>query len=84
MNLQIVAIYDSALGEFFAPIFVRSIGLAIRDFGDEVTKADSPLSRHPADFLLFHLGSFDPADGSIASFTPAQISRAVDFVSPAG
>ena len=49
MNLQIVAIYDSALGEFFAPIFVRSIGLAIRDFGDEVTKADSPLSRHPAE-----------------------------------
>lgn len=61
MKLQIVAIRDSKADAFGQPNFVVSIGSAVRSFTDETNRqgADNMLYRHPDDFVLYHLGTYD-------------------------
>jgi len=80
MKLQIIAIYDAATMAFGRPVFVSSLGGAIRSFGDEVnSNTESDAYKHPQDFSLHHLGEYDDADGSIETFTPARLARASDL-----
>lgn len=63
--LQVCAIRDVAVNAFNRPFFVQSLGLACRVFEDEVRRSspDNPMTAHPADFALFHLGEFDEESG---------------------
>ena len=51
------------------PFFSLTHGEAIRTFTDAVNTEDSPYNRHPADYTLFHVGSFDD---SLGALTPAE------------
>lgn len=82
MKLIVCAVRDSAVGSFLRPFYVSSVGEAVRGFGDEVVRGgDSMMTKHPEDYELFELGSWDDES---ASFTcdapPRSISRAKDFV----
>lgn len=72
MNLQVFSVYDVAAGAFGRPIFLPAIGLAMRSFTDEVNtnRPDNNMFFHPADFHLWHLGSFDD---SVGKFTLLDI-----------
>jgi len=72
MILEIVSIYDQAIGAYSRPVFVQSTGVAIRSFSDEVNREDqnNEMKRHPADFSLFHLGSFDDSTGLFVNIEP--------------
>lgn len=63
MRLEIVAIFDQALGAFTRPAFVPSLGVAVRGFQDEVNRADGEMMRHPNDYSLHHLGVYDDTTG---------------------
>jgi len=79
MLRQIVAVKDLALGAFLPPFFVPAVGVAVRQFGDEVKKADSPMAGHPEDFELFHFGVFDDAGHFEIFRDPERLARAVDY-----
>lgn len=61
MKLEMVAVYDTKAQAYGTPNFVVSLGIAIRSFADEVNRPDANnvLYRHPDDFVLYHLGSYD-------------------------
>lgn len=61
MIMEVCSVYDSVSGVYARPIFVVSKGAAVRLFYDEVNRdaADNALNKHPEDFSLWHLGSFD-------------------------
>jgi len=61
----IVSIKDSAAEAFGRPMYLQSIGVAIRSFTDEVNREDkdNQLFNHPDDFDLYELGVFDDATG---------------------
>lgn len=80
-TLQIFAIRDQAIDELDRPFFAPAIGLAVRMFGDEINNAQSPMHRHPGDYTLHHLGTFDTSSGEFVTMAPVQISRGVDHVS---
>lgn len=63
MKMHIVVIRDIKANVYGAPMFVGTIGGAIRSFGDECQKdsTDNMLSKHPEDFELFKLGEYDDA-----------------------
>lgn len=65
MVLTIVSIFDSATQAYSRPVFVQSSGVAIRSFTDEVNRNEpnNEMIRHPGDFSLFLLGTFDDATG---------------------
>jgi hypothetical protein len=65
MKLVLCTVKDRAADAFGRPMFVPSVGVAIRSFSDEVNRDDSEnqLNRHPDDFDLYELGEFDDNTG---------------------
>ncbi len=65
MKLIICAVKDRAADAFGRPMFVPSLGVAIRSFTDEINRNDneSQLFNHPDDFDLYDLGVFDDNSG---------------------
>jgi hypothetical protein len=61
MKHIICTVYDRAAETYARPMFVPSIGVAIRSFTDEVNRNDSnnQLFNHADDFDLYELGEFD-------------------------
>lgn len=63
----ICSVKDRAADAFGRPLFVPSVGLAIRSFSDEVNRQadDNQMYHHSDDFDLFELGIFDDSTGII-------------------
>jgi len=61
----IVSVRDTAAEAFGRPMYLQSLGVAIRSFTDEVNREDkdNQLFNHPDDFDLYELGVFDDSTG---------------------
>ena len=73
----ICSVKDRAADAFGRPLFVPSVGLAIRSFTDEVNRSadDNQMHHHPDDFDLYELGTFDDNTGIIVCHvTPKQLA----------
>lgn len=78
---QIVIIRDAKAEMFMNPVFSVAVGEAIRSFEDEVNNPQSPLNKHPEDYTLFHLGTFDEATGKFDLFeAPVSLGGASDYI----
>lgn len=86
MKRDVCSVYDRASQLFGQPIFVPSTGVAIRSFSDEVARKgdDNPIAKHPEDYELFHLGTFDDERGTFEALSdvtgPVRLVRARDLV----
>jgi len=77
----VCAVRDSASGLFGQPFFVPSTAVAVRGFSDAIAKSEdnSDLVKHPEDFALFELGSFDDETGKFVNVSdPRQLVRGKD------
>jgi len=65
MKLVLCSVKDRAADAFGRPMFVPSVGVAIRSFSDEVNRSDpeNQLHNHSDDFDLFEFGEFDDNTG---------------------
>lgn len=65
----VVAVRDAAADVFGRPYFVPTAAMAIRSFSDEVNREsdDNPLAKHPSDFGLYEIGSYDEDVGHLTS-----------------
>lgn len=80
MKLQIVAVKDRALDTFMRPFYVPALGAAIRSFGDEINRVEGEMYKHPDDFDLFHLGTWDDNTGEFQNLgMPMQIAIGKQF-----
>lgn len=73
MKLKIYSVYDSKVGAYLPPFFLRSEGEAIRSFTHAATSDEHTFAKHPSDYTLFDLGEYDDETGSID--TPASPIR---------
>lgn len=64
-QLKICSIYDSKAEAWMNPLFFQATGQAIRSFGDAIADGKSDFARHPEDYTLFLLGSFDGQTGKL-------------------
>lgn len=62
-----VAVFDKAVGAFGRPFFVPSSGAAVRAFLDECSRVEGEMFKHPVDYELFMLGTFDDLLGALVS-----------------
>lgn len=76
-----VSVRDSAVGLFAVPQFVVSKGIAMRSFADEVRRVDpaNQLNKHPEDFTLYVLGTYDDESGMLDWHLPELLVKAIDF-----
>jgi hypothetical protein len=65
MKLVLCSVKDRAADAYGRPMFVPSLGVAIRSFSDEVNRQadDNQLFNHPDDFDLYEFGEFDDNSG---------------------
>lgn len=79
--MKIVVVRDIKADVYGVPMFVASLGAAIRSFGDEVGKTDgNPFALHPEDFELYHVGEYDEVSCVFDLLkVPKQIAVASNF-----
>lgn len=82
MIYKVVAIYDVAIESYGQPVFVNAIGAAVRSFGDEIKRVDqnNAMNKHPQDYQLFLIGSYDDQSGELFSVKPERIASGSDYV----
>jgi hypothetical protein len=74
MKYAVCAVKDRAVDAFNRPLYVPTVGVAIRSFTDELNRKDSELAAHPEDYDLYELGQWDD---QTAQFTPLEVPRVI-------
>ncbi|WNK12719.1 MAG: nonstructural protein [Microvirus sp.] len=76
------AIRDSAVQCFMVPMYFQSKGQAIRAFTDEVNRVDvnNNLNKHPADFGMYEIGTYDDETGQSMTLEPTLVVLASDVI----
>jgi len=80
MKLHLIAVRDDATESYMNPFVVAHLGMAIRSFMDELKAEDSVIGKHPKDYDLYRLGTFDQETGELTS-EQERIARGRDHVS---
>lgn len=78
MKLFVYAVHDVKAGTFMTPFFMQSNGAAIRSFFDAVKDTNHPISKHPEDYTLFHVGTWDDDSGQLVGIVPEAMVKALD------
>lgn len=79
MNLKVFSVYDIKSETFSPPFFMSAHGEAIRAFKDLANDANTTVGRHPSDFRLMCLGSFDNEKGLFSSEGISSLGFASDY-----
>lgn len=83
MILYIVSVKDRVTDIYGQPIYMASLGGAIRSFGDAVNN-DEALKKHPEDYDLYHLGEFDDNTAEFVTRSPRMLALGKDLVTKKG
>lgn len=78
----VLSVRDRAADSFSQPMFVPAVGMGLRAFGDEINRVapDNQLNRHPEDYDLYRLGTFDDMTGVFECSTPQMLVVGKDLV----
>lgn len=81
MIQKVFAVWDSKALAFMQPFFSNSTGAAVRAFADVANEDRSPIAKHPGDYQLYEIGTFNDLDGIMNSLVPNKLlGCALDFV----
>ncbi|WNK14711.1 MAG: nonstructural protein [Microvirus sp.] len=72
MLLQCFSIYDSKGLVFHAPFYQTSSPAAVRLFSDLINDPSTSLYKHPLDYTLWHVGSYDDQTGALTPLSPVR------------
>lgn len=79
MLLNIFSVYDAKVEAYMQPFFSRSTGEAVRSFQDISSDPNHMISKHPEDFFLYHLGTFDDQTSVIEYINPVSLGSALSI-----
>lgn len=83
MNQQLLfSVHDQKAETFMPPFFVPAKGLAIRAFEDCVNSDSHHFGKHPADYTLFFLGTFNTDTAKFDLKAKQSVGNGVEFVNP--
>lgn len=81
MILEIFAVYDTKVGCYLPPHFLRSVGEMLRAFEVAANDSGHQFCKHAEDYTLFHVGSWDDAKCIfILKETPIALGKAIEFI----
>lgn len=72
MKFKIFSVFDVKAGAYLPPFFLPETAVAVRCFSDCVNSDDHQFGKHPGDYTLFELGSFDDSV-CLVSCTPSPV-----------
>lgn len=62
-KLCVMSVFDLATQTFGRPFTVPHAAQAFRSFKDEANNPESEICKHPGDYVLYELGTFDDTNG---------------------
>ena len=80
MTRKVFSVFDSVAKVYGMPFVFVHEGEAMRWLNDMVRDDRSLLSKHPEDYKLYRLGTFDDIAGKFNIQEPEFLCNAVDFV----
>lgn len=80
MVSKLFAVFDAKVGAYLPPFCAAAPGQAARMFGDAVRDGQSAFSKHPEDYTLFMLGTFDDGTGDFVTTGRELVATGVSFV----
>lgn len=72
MKLNAYSIYDRKALQYHPPFFQSTDGSAVRAVSDLVNDGNTTIGRHPADYVLFCVGSYNDQLGLMLAETPLR------------
>lgn len=72
MILKVFSVLDTKADAFQTPFFMPSTGQAVRAFKDLSNDGQSLVSRHPGDFVLCCIGTFDDVTARLVSYDQVE------------
>lgn len=73
MDMKVFSVYDAKVEAYLQPFFLPSKGAAVRAITDCVNDNQHQFARHPEDYTLFELGSYDDAKGAFTLHPAPQV-----------
>lgn len=80
MLLKMFSVYDSAVEAYIRPMFLPSVGLALRGFTEAVNGNDPEMTKYPSQYVLFDVGTFDDSSCTFTTHTPVSLGVGSEFV----
>lgn len=80
MISNVFAVFDTKVGAFMQPFFSNNQQTAMRAFTDAAMDPSTTLSKHPEDYHLYHLGSFNDETGELSSIRPVSLCTAAGVI----
>ena len=78
---KIFTVFDQKAKAHLPPFFLHNEAMAIREFADCANNPEHQFGKHPEDYVLMTLGTFDDEKGLIdARHLPEVIGRAQEYV----
>jgi len=81
MKHQIFTVYDSKAHAYLTPFFLHEDDMAIRVFSDCVNDATHQFGKHPEDYTLFKIGSWEDDKAKFFTNNPIALGNGIEFVS---
>lgn len=81
MLLHAYSIYDRKSLVYHPPFYAATDGAAVRSLGDLVADQNTSVGRHPSDYVLYRVGTYNDAKGELVPLAPlAHVMDAVSMV----
>lgn len=80
MKTNLYVIFDVKAKFYNKPFYLPNTATAIRTFTDLANDMNTDIGKHPEDFILFEIGTYDDATATIESTEPHVIARAHELV----
>lgn len=72
MKLNAYTVYDAKTLVYGVPFFAPTDGSAIRSMQELSNDLNTTVGRHPTDFSLWCLGTYDDQSGALAALSPLR------------
>lgn len=78
---KMFVVFDCKAEAYLQPFFMQASGQAIRAWIDLVNDKTTQFSKHPEDYTLFELGTYDDSCAKFDVYaTPKSLGVAIEFV----
>ena len=67
MRLLMCSVVDTKVGAYTGMYLFRTRGEAVRSFSEAVKDQNSPFYKHPGDYVMYIVGTFDDNTGEVVS-----------------
>ena len=76
----IYTIHDSKADAYLPPFFLHADGMATRSFQDCIHDPEHNFGKHPQDYTLFNIGSFNDKTSELEYYSPIKnLGNGVEF-----